>query len=127
MPFLLYTEFKDIYLKQTNKQTNPTDVMVLRGINCLKTFKNETFILISGYNTELATVFSFLFLFLFLSFFFFFFFLFFLDNISLYCPGCPGTYFVDQAGIELRNRPASASRVLGLKACATTPGCHSLF
>jgi hypothetical protein len=30
--------------------------------------------------------------------------------------------FVDQAGLELRNPPASASRVLGLKACATTPG-----
>jgi hypothetical protein len=29
-------------------------------------------------------------------------------------------YFVDQAGLELRNPPASASQVLGLKACATT-------
>jgi hypothetical protein len=28
---------------------------------------------------------------------------------------------VDQAGLELRNPPASASRVLGLKACATMP------
>jgi hypothetical protein len=28
--------------------------------------------------------------------------------------------FVDQAGLELRNPPASASQVLGLKACATT-------
>jgi hypothetical protein len=27
---------------------------------------------------------------------------------------------VDQAGLELRNLPASASQVLGLKACATT-------
>jgi hypothetical protein len=35
-------------------------------------------------------------------------------------PGCPGTHFVDQAVLELRNPPASASRVLGLKACATT-------
>jgi hypothetical protein len=26
------------------------------------------------------------------------------------------------AGLELRNPPASASRVLGLKMCATTPG-----
>jgi hypothetical protein len=34
---------------------------------------------------------------------------------------CPGTHFVDQAGFKLRNLPASASRVLGLKACATTP------
>jgi hypothetical protein len=34
-------------------------------------------------------------------------------------PGCPGTHFVDQAGLELRNLPASVSRVLGLKACTT--------
>jgi hypothetical protein len=34
----------------------------------------------------------------------------------------PGTHSVDQAGLELRNPPASASRVLGLKACATTHG-----
>jgi hypothetical protein len=33
----------------------------------------------------------------------------------------PGTHFVDQAGLELRIPPASASQVLGLKACATTP------
>jgi hypothetical protein len=44
------------------------------------------------------------------------------DNVPLSSPGCPGTHFVDQAGFELRNPPASASRVLGLKACATTPG-----
>jgi hypothetical protein len=36
-------------------------------------------------------------------------------------PGCPGTQFVDQAGLKLRNPPASASQVLGLKVCATTP------
>jgi hypothetical protein len=41
------------------------------------------------------------------------------DRVSLYSPGCPGTHFVDQAGLELRNLPASASQVLGLKACAT--------
>jgi hypothetical protein len=40
---------------------------------------------------------------------------------SLCSPGCPGTHFVDQAGLELRNLPASASWVLGLKGCATTP------
>jgi hypothetical protein len=45
------------------------------------------------------------------------------DRISLCSPGCPGTHFVDQAGLELRNPPASASQVLGLKACATMPGC----
>ena len=48
--------------------------------------------------------------------------LFFWDRVSLYSPGCPGTHFVDQAGLELRNPPASASQVLGLKACTTTPG-----
>jgi hypothetical protein len=55
-------------------------------------------------------------------FFFWFWFWFFQDRVSLYSPGCTGTHFVDQAGLELRNPPASASRVLGLKACATTPG-----
>jgi hypothetical protein len=48
------------------------------------------------------------------------FFLFVWDRVSLYSPGCPGTHFVDQAGLELRNLPASASQVLGLKACTTT-------
>ena len=49
-------------------------------------------------------------------------FLVFRDRVSLCSPGCPGTHFVDQAGLELRNLPAFASRLLGLKACATTPG-----
>jgi hypothetical protein len=31
------------------------------------------------------------------------------DRVSLYSPGCPRTHFVDQAGLELRNPPASAS------------------
>jgi hypothetical protein len=62
----------------------------------------------------------------------FLFFLFFLgggrfqDRVSLSW-GCPGTHFVDQAGLELRNLPASASRVLGLKACATTPSREGYF
>jgi hypothetical protein len=47
---------------------------------------------------------------------------FFRDRVSLCSPGCPGTHSIDQVGLELRNPPASASRVLGLKACATTPG-----
>jgi hypothetical protein len=46
------------------------------------------------------------------------------NRVSLYSPGCPGTHFVDQAGLELRNPPASASQVLGLKACATTPSLY---
>jgi hypothetical protein len=51
-----------------------------------------------------------------------FFFFIFQDRVSLYSPGCPGTHSADQAGLELRNPPASASQVLRLKACATTPG-----
>jgi hypothetical protein len=58
--------------------------------------------------------------------FFFFCFLFFVclffETGFLCSPGYPGTPFVDQAGLELRNPPASASQVLGLKACAITPG-----
>jgi hypothetical protein len=48
-------------------------------------------------------------------------------QVFLYYPGCPGTHSVDQAGLELRNLPASASKVLGLKACATTPGYMHLW
>jgi hypothetical protein len=49
----------------------------------------------------------------------FFFFLIFRDRVSLWSPGCPGTHSVNQAGLELRNPPASAFQVLGLKVCAT--------
>jgi hypothetical protein len=50
-------------------------------------------------------------------------FLIFRDRVSLCSPGCPGTHSVDQAGLELRNPPASAYQVLGLKACTTTARC----
>jgi hypothetical protein len=49
------------------------------------------------------------------------------DRVSLCRPGCPGTHSVDQAGLELRNSPASASQVLGLKACTTMPGLYPWF
>jgi hypothetical protein len=46
------------------------------------------------------------------------------DKIFLCSPGCPETHSIDQVGLELRDLPASASasasRVLGSKACATT-------
>jgi hypothetical protein len=47
------------------------------------------------------------------------------DRVSLCSPGCPGTHSVDQAGLELRNPPASASQVLGLNACTTSARLHS--
>jgi hypothetical protein len=49
------------------------------------------------------------------------------DRVSLGSPGCPGTHFVDQAGLELRNPPASTSQVLDLKVCATTAQHNSFF
>ena len=42
-------------------------------------------------------------------------------------PGCPGTHSIDQAGLKIRNPPASASQVLGSKACATTARQNILF
>jgi hypothetical protein len=59
--------------------------------------------------------------------FFFFLFVYFLDRVSLYNPGCPGTHSVDQASLELRNLPASASHALGLKACVTMPGLNEIL
>ena len=52
---------------------------------------------------------------------------FFQDRVSLFSPGCPETHSVDQTGLKLRNLPASASRMLGLKAYATTPGSFFSF
>jgi hypothetical protein len=57
----------------------------------------------------------------------FFFFGLFQDRVSLYSPGCPGTHFVDQTGLEPRNPTASASQVLGLKVCTTTARLRTLF
>jgi hypothetical protein len=63
----------------------------------------------------------FLFLFCFFCLFFFvclFFLVFLRQGFSVH-PGCPGSHSVDQAGLKLRNPPASASQVLGLQVCAT--------
>jgi hypothetical protein len=49
------------------------------------------------------------------------------DRVSLCSPGCPGTHFVDQASLKLRNPSASASQVLGLKPCATTARQDSYY
>jgi hypothetical protein len=59
-------------------------------------------------------------LFLFVCFCLFVFVLFFRGKVSLYSPGSPGTHSVDQAGLELRHPPPSASQVLELKVCAIT-------
>jgi hypothetical protein len=49
------------------------------------------------------------------------------DKMSLYSPGWPGTGSVDQAGFKLRDLFASASVVLGLKACRRAPLLTSFF
>jgi hypothetical protein len=49
------------------------------------------------------------------------------DRVSLYSPGCPETHSVDQAGLKLRNLPASASQVLRLKVCTTTAWPKNFF
>jgi hypothetical protein len=71
---------------------------------------------------ECFLIFSQYFWFLFFCLVFFFCFFFFETGFL-----CPGTHFVDQAGLELRNPTASASRVLGLKASATTARLWSAF
>ena len=50
---------------------------------------------------------------------------FFQDRVSLYSPSCPGTRSVDQAGLGLRDLPASAFQVLELKRHA--PLCPVCF
>jgi hypothetical protein len=42
------------------------------------------------------------------------------EIFSLCSLGCRGTHSVDQASLELRNLPASASQVLGLQASTTS-------
>jgi hypothetical protein len=69
-------------------------------------------------------LFGFLFCFVLFVFIFVFFFQ---DRVSLYSPGCSGTHSVDQAGLALRNPPASAYQVLGLKACTTTAWLHLIL
>jgi hypothetical protein len=52
--------------------------------------------------------------------FFFFFFFFIETGFLCVALAVPRTHSVDQAGLELRNPPASASQVLGLQACINT-------
>jgi hypothetical protein len=52
---------------------------------------------------------------------------FFQDRVSLCSLGCPGTHFVEQAGLKLRNPPASASQVLGTKGVSRHRPAPNLF
>jgi hypothetical protein len=77
----------------------------------------ETMVLPDQFRDRKPAAFLFVCLFVFVFLFFVF-----RDRVSLCSPGYPGTHSVDQASLELRNLPASASQVLGLKASATMPG-----
>jgi hypothetical protein len=48
------------------------------------------------------------------------------DRVSLCSPGCPGTHSVDQAGLKLRNSPASASQGEKLLLAGGFRGTHLL-
>lgn len=54
-------------------------------------------------------------------------FVFFQDRVSRCISGCSATLSVYQAGLKLRDPPASSSQVLGLKSCTTTAGLHFFF
>ena len=47
--------------------------------------------------------------------------------VCLCSPSCPRTNSEDQARLEVRNLPASASQVLELKACTTMPSTPDFF
>ena len=50
------------------------------------------------------------------------------DRVSLNSPDCPGTHSVDQAGLELRNLPASASQNAGITGmCYHCPAKRNLY
>jgi hypothetical protein len=98
------------------KGTTPCFLKGLENIytGCLSSFPLcSSFWPITGRWLQQPTFIWFYFIYLFI-----YLFLIFQDRVSLYSPGCPGTHFVNQAGLELRNLPASASQVLGLKARA---------
>jgi hypothetical protein len=71
---------------------------------------------VCGFQEVILVLVLVLFLFLFFVFcvlFCFCFLFFFLqDKVSLCSPGCPGSHSIDQAGLELKNPPVSASQVL---------------
>jgi len=90
------------------------------------TIKRMTFQM-SNYSLKFSTSEEYLkHLFILFYFILFYFILFYLSFLSFSKSGflcvalAPGTHSVDQAGLQLRNPPVSASQVLGLKALATT-------
>jgi hypothetical protein len=65
--------------------------------------------------THASAIYLFIYLFIYLSIYLF-----------IYLFVFPGTHSLDQADLKLRNLPASASQVLGLKACTTITGASAI-
>jgi hypothetical protein len=78
-------------------------------------------------NENIKPFFIFIYLFICLFIYLFIYCFIFQDRVSLCSPGYPGTHSVDQVDLEFRNLPASASQVLGLKACVTTARPNPVF
>jgi hypothetical protein len=85
-------------------------VYILRLLDSEIAFSSFLFVMCTDFNSEECSQRG------------YYYYYYFWDRVSLCSPGCPGTHSVDQPGLELRNSPAPASQVMGLKACATTPG-----
>lgn len=51
----------------------------------------------------------------------------FIEMVSMWSPGWPGTHYVDQVSLKLRDLPVSVSRVLGLKVCIATANQESIW
>jgi hypothetical protein len=96
----------------------PTPVALFLLLGCLVYSQYDGFALIIFY-------FDVLFVCLFCLFLFCFCFLFF-ETGFLRSPGHSGTHFVDQAGLELRNLPASASQVAGIM-CLVVISCLCFY
>jgi hypothetical protein len=54
-----------------------------------------------------------------------FFLFFYWDEGPLWSPGCPGTHYVDPAGLELRGLPDAVSPECWGQMCAPQPSCHT--
>lgn len=94
--------------KEGQKTRNPLELELQMVVSCHVAAETQTWILCktSHFLTTGSSVQPLRFIYLFVSW----------DRVSLSSSsGWPGTYFIDQAGLELRDPSASASQVLGWK------------
>ena len=94
MVYVLVFEIGSYYVDQTDLQFL---ISLLQPPQCY-----ECISLVRNVSPHLSLIVSLLLGFCFFGFCFLFLFLFFRDRVSLCSPGCPETYFIDQAGLELK-------------------------